>query len=171
VNEQELLQQAIDALRINDVYLRSSSAWLADDFEPKYDPGLDRLELQFKHLVTQSSVSILTEDADAGGEQIQLFRVHVELGSRWVDAKAVPEGDEKPVKAEIDATMVAEYVMSRDPGQEALKLFALKNASFHIWPYWREFLTMHCLRMNLPKLVLPAVQFASNHDGRPHETE
>ena len=171
MSEQQLLQQAIDVLRIHDVYLRSSDARLADGFEPKYDPGIDRLEIQFKHLVAQSSVLNLHEDTDEGAEPLQLFRVHVELGSRWVDTETSAEGEEQSVKAEINATMIAEYVMSEDPGPDALKLFALKNASFHIWPYWREYLTMQCLRMNLPKLVLPTVQFASNHEDQESHTE
>lgn len=58
--------------------------------------------------------------------------------------------------------MVAEYRMSEDPGKESLKEFALRNASYHIWPYWREYLMGQCLRMNLPKVILPAVQFAQN---------
>ena len=60
--------------------------------------------------------------------------------------------------------MVAEYQMDGNPGAEALKVFALKNASYHIWPFWREYLSSLCLRMNLPKVVLPIRQLASNHD-------
>jgi hypothetical protein len=64
------------------------------------------------------------------------------------------------VRAVISGLMVAEYDMREDPGEDALKEFALRNASYHVWPYWRELLASQCQRMNLPKLVLPAVQFA-----------
>ena len=154
----DALQKAIDHLQIHDVYLRSSEARLADGFEPKYD-DLDSVEVQFKHVVTHSNVLELDEGTDAG---VQLFRVFVELGTRWlgpVDNHS--DGDER-LLAQIDGLMVAEYRMQIDPGKDALKEFALKNASFHIWPYWREFLTTQCMRMNLPKLVMPAVQFAQN---------
>jgi hypothetical protein len=153
------LQEAIDSLKIRDVYLYSSSALLEDAFEPKYDPDLDKLEVQFKHAVTRSNVLELEE----GNKTINLFRVYVELGTRWVLPNLVQDSDSDPeIKAHIEGVMVAEYLMRSDPGPDALKQFAMKNASFHIWPYWREYLTSHCQRMNLPKLIMPAVQFASN---------
>lgn len=61
--------------------------------------------------------------------------------------------------------MVAEYRMTEDPGKDSLKAFALRNASHHVWPYWREYLMGQSLRMNLPKLILPAVQLARNQAG------
>lgn len=152
------LQDAIECLNIRDVYIRSSSAALEDSFEPKYGAELENLEIQFKHVVTQSNVLELEEDK---GNSIHLFRVFVELGTRWV-FPAKEGGDEPEVMAHIEGVMVAEYQMDKNPGPEALKAFALKNASFHIWPYWREYLSSQCLRMNLPKLVMPAKQFASN---------
>jgi hypothetical protein len=64
----------------------------------------------------------------------------------------------------IEATFVAEYSLNGKPEKEALDAFALKNASYHIWPYWREFLMSQSMRMNLPKIALPTVQFAVNKD-------
>lgn len=155
----EALQKAINCLRIRDVYLHSSRASLEDGFEPKYDSDLDRLEAQFKHIVTRSSILEL----DDGNRTINLFRVFVELGARWVVAGGKKNGDEDlEVKAYIEGTMVAEYLMLDDPGPETLNQFAMKNASFHIWPYWREYLTSQSVRMNLP---MPTVQFASNQDS------
>jgi len=155
------LQKAIDCLKIRDVYLYSSSASLEDAFEPKYDPDLDKLEMQFKHMVTRSNVLELEEDNNT----VNLFRVFVGLGTRWVLPNSEQDSvDDPEIKAHIEGVMVAEYLMQSDPGPDALKQFAMKNASFHIWPYWREYLTAHCQRMNLPKLVMPAVQFASNQD-------
>ena len=66
------------------------------------------------------------------------------------------------VAAVIEAEMMAEYAMATNPGHGALDVFARHNASFHVWPYWRELVSSQCLRMSLPKLVLPARQFASN---------
>lgn len=152
------LQDAIKCLNIRDVYMRSSSASLEDNFEPKYDSDLESLQVQFKHVVTHSNVLELEEDE---GKTIQLFRVFVELGTRWVFPAGEDDGDEE-VMAHIEGVMVAEYQMDRNPGSDALKVFALNNASFHIWPYWREYLSSQCLRMNLPKLVMPTKQFASN---------
>lgn len=156
------LQKAIDCLTIQDVYLRSSSAALEDAFEPKYNPDLDKLEVQFKHIVTQLNVLEMKKD----GDTMHLFRVFVELGARWVLPIENEDGADDPkVMAHIEGIMVAEYHMQPNPGTEALKAFAMQNSSFHIWPYWREYLTSHCLRMNLPKLVLPTRQFARNQSS------
>jgi hypothetical protein len=88
------------------------------------------------------------------------------LGTRWIIPCEEKNGDDDPeVKAHIEGVMVAEYLMQADPAPDALKQFALKNASFHIWPYWREYLSTQCLRMNLPKLIMPAVQFASGNNS------
>jgi hypothetical protein len=170
-----VLQEAIDALRIRDVYLRDSETYLADGFEPKYDPDADALEVQFQHVVTESSVLEVDDDGELPA---RLFRVFIRLGARLV---APLESDEKPqstphndpadgedrdsidpsrVRALIAGMMVAEYDLVGEPSEAALKAFALRNASYHVWPYWREFLATQCVRMNLPKVVLPAVQFA-----------
>lgn len=155
------LQKAIDCLKIHDVYLRSSEASLSEGFEPKYDPEINTLEIQFKHIVTYSNTLLLEEE---DRESTNLFRVFIEFGTRWVEASEEGPNDEdgECVKAKIEGVMVAEYRMEDDPGKEALKEFALNNASYHVWPYWREYLTTQCMRMNLPKIILPTMQIAQN---------
>ncbi len=160
------LQKAIDGLRIRDVYLRSSRSYLVDDFDPKYSPEVNSLDVQFKHVVTRAEVLALKE----GDADIRVFRVYIELGTRWVVLPESPSengsgesDDEAVIKAVIEATFLAEYLMENEPGQDALDAFALKNASYHVWPYWREYLMNQCMRMNMPKIVLPAVQFAANN--------
>jgi hypothetical protein len=153
------LQRAIDCLQIQDVYLRSAESSLAEGFEPKYDGEVDALSVQFRHVVTHSNVLVLEQEEE---EPVSLFRVFVELGVRWLEPGQEETEDEVEPKAYVRGVMVAEYRMTEDPGQGALKQFALRNASYHVWPYWREYLMGQCLRMNLPKLVLPAVQFAQN---------
>jgi hypothetical protein len=156
----DTLQKAIDSLLINDIYLRSTESSLSEEFEPKYDTGIDHLEVQFRHVVTHWSVLALEQE---GEDPVSLFRVFVDLGVRWLEPGTDGgDADDGRVKARIEAMMVAEYRMSEDPGKESLKEFALRNASYHIWPYWREYLMGQCLRMNLPKVILPAVQFAQN---------
>jgi hypothetical protein len=184
---QEVLQEAIDSLQIRDVYLRDSESYLAEGFEPKYDPDVDALEVQFQHVVTESSVLEIEENAELPA---RLFRVFIRLGARLVAppaessvassvaptesddaARAAPSTDQAgdqdresvdpgSVRALVTGMMVAEYDMVGKPSETALKAFALRNASYHVWPYWREFLASQCVRMNLPKVVLPAVQFA-----------
>jgi hypothetical protein len=155
----DALQRAIDCLQIDDVYLHASESRLAEGFEPKYQADLESLDVQFKHLVTHSSVLLVEEE---GQPSVQLFRVFVELGVRWLEPADRGGVEDERVRAEIGGVLVAEYRMQEDPGKDALKAFALRNASYHVWPYWREYLTAQCMRMNLPKLMLPAVQFAQN---------
>lgn len=156
----EHLQRAIDTLSIQDVFVRSSVLSIENDFDPKFNCDLDSLGVQFKHLVRKHEVLKLEND----GESLQVFRVHIELGARWVCADESSKKDENDlaVVAFIETTMVAEYLMQDHPGSEALEIFALRNASYHVWPYWREYLMNQAMRMNLPKTVLPAVQFAAN---------
>jgi len=160
------LQQAIDCLQIRDVLMRASQATLSEDFDPKYDSGVEALIIQLKHVVTQSQV-LEVEDGD---QTQQIFRVFVDLGARWVEAGSEEQGKagetapEPLVKAQIEATLIAEYALKEVPGKEALDAFALKNASYHVWPYWREFLSSQSQRMGLPKVVVPTVQFAHNHN-------
>lgn len=162
----EKLQRAIEALAIRDVHLRRGSASLADGFEPQYDVSLDALEVSLKHVVRRYEILQINSES----EEQSLFRVVVELGTRWMRPDTEEEqgdeekDDEEPV-AQVDATMVADYLMSEDPGEQALHAFARRNASYHIWPYWREYLSLQCLRMNMPKLTLPVMQAASNRDS------
>ena len=173
MDKKALLQQAIDCLKIQDVYLRSSNASLADDFEPKYAPDIEDLDVQYKHLVTQSSVLSLEEDsAEKSKNAVQLFRVFVTLGARWVTPTSKEDATEDDgIRAEIEAVMMAEYLMQKNPGQDALNEFALRNASYHIWPFWREYLTTQCMRMNLPKLMLPTMQVAQNIHAESNESD
>jgi hypothetical protein len=159
------LQQAIKCLRIRDVLVRSSQSSIAEDFDPVYDAEAEGLVVQLKHVVTRSQVM----EVEGDGQSQRLFRVFVDLGARWIEAppesvtKAQVNQPEPPVKALIEATMIAEYELTEELNKEALDVFALKNASYHVWPYWREFLSSQCQRMGLPKAVVPAVQFAKNH--------
>lgn len=161
------LQRAIDSLLIRDVFIRKANAFLADDFEPKYDEAVQDLQVELKHVVTYDQVL----ESVQGDENQRLFQVFIDLGARWVEPSTVGGEGEKQVEAEpivraqIEATLVAEYEMKDDPGQEARDAFASKNASYHVWPYWREYLSSQCLRMGLSKVVVPAVQFPFNHKG------
>ena len=153
------LQTAIDALTIEDVSLRSMAGEMADGYDPKFDPDAEELGVQIKHAV--SSFELL--DVGSGEQPVELLRVFIDLGVRWVrpaagDAEEDPDTSANEVGA-IKAVMVADYSMERNPGKDALEEFALQNASFHVWPYWREFVSNQCLRMNLPRLVLPTRQF------------
>lgn len=147
------LQAAIDSLKIQDVYVRDQVATCRNDFNPKYEADFDSLTVQHMHIVRQSNVL----EADEGDCLLQVF---IRLGARWVDPSE--DSEELSIKALIETEFIAEYSMTQKLDQEAIDEFSLKNASYHIWPYWRELLSSHCTRMQLPRLVMPTVQFAQN---------
>jgi len=152
------LQKAIDALEIEDVYVRTLVARCEDGFDPKYQADFDALELQSMHHVRESTF------VDAGADQ-RLLRVLIDLGVRWVEPAAT--GEEPLVRAIVEAGFVADYRVTAELDQASADEFALKNASYHVWPYWRELLAAQCARMHLPRLILPAVQLAHNRHGEP----
>lgn len=142
------LQQAIDALVIQDVYVKSCQAQCADDFDPK-STELEELLVQQMHIVHRSELV----DIDGDG---QLIRIYIRLGARWVNPK---EDSDPDIKAFVEADFISEYQMTAELEQKAIDEFALKNASYHVWPYWRELLSSQCERLRLPRVVLPTVQF------------
>ena len=161
------LQRAIDNLEIQDVYLRDLSASCAGDFDPKYDDDVTQLDLQWMHLVRSSTIVEFSADH-------QLLRVFIRVGVRWVDSldgdNEQDDGndDELLVRASIEAEFIAEYRITAELEQACIDEFCLKNASYHVWPYWRELLSNQCSRMHLPRLIIPAVQLA---DNRHQQTE
>lgn len=147
------LQKAIDNLQIQDVYLRDLVARCEGDFDPKYNADFESLLMQSKHHVKQSVVVELDS-------QEKLLRVFIEFGARWVDENI--QDDINAVKVLIEAEFIAEYSMKEMLEKTSIDEFSLKNASYHIWPYWRELLSSQCDRMHLPRAVLPMVQLAHN---------
>ncbi|WP_339867523.1 hypothetical protein [Pseudohongiella nitratireducens] len=147
------LQKAIETLKIHDVYVRDQVATCMNGFNPKYAPDIETLTVQHMHLVQQSSV-VEVDETNC------LLQVFIRLGVRWVDS--TEENEDLSVKAMIEGEFITEYAMNEKLDQQIIDEFALKNASYHVWPYWRELLSNHCTRMHLPRLILPTVQFAQN---------
>ena len=172
------LQKAIDSLKIQDVYVRDLLANCADGFDPKYNDGVAQLDVQMMHLVRKSDIIEFNESH-------QLLRVFVRMGVRWVsnadkdiensdgenDEKGDSEDDELLALASIEAEFVAEYRITAELEKACFDEFALKNASYHVWPYWRELLTNQCSRMHLPRVVLPAIQLADNRHQQSESLE
>lgn len=161
--DKDLLKQAQDALRIADVALRDTTCELKDRFDPKYEHP--DLEVQFLERTARSEV---LEIEDGGHSKHRLFRVYVDLGIRWIKRplklrarkhagkKVAPTAPVEPdVLARIEATFMAEYEMKGPVDQPALDEFALYNAPFNVWPFWREYVSSQANRMNLPKATMP----------------
>lgn len=145
------LQQAQQGLQFEDIFQRYTQSSLLDDFDPKFSGIEDTLSAQFKHSVVQSLVVTLKKES----ETLEIFRVQIDVGIRFLVENN--EQEAKPV-AQIEASYLVDYVITDTAllgATEALDEFALKNASYHLWPFWREFVMSQAQRMNLPKVPLP----------------
>lgn len=144
------LQKAIDCLHINDVYIHNSIANCADDFNPKYSDEIESLDLQNKHIVKGFKIAELNEKK-------LVLQVLIDFGMQWVTTT-----DKPSVRAIIEADFIVEYLMDEQLDDDCINGYSHLNASYHVWPYWREFLMSQCNRMQLPKIVLPTMQLAHN---------
>lgn len=161
----DLLQKAIRCLAITDVYLRDTHATLHKDFDPKIaGQQLDTMLRFGAERVDQVDVEQVAEDGEAR-QTVKLVRIHLAAGLRFAtaalgeDVHNNPDEMSKQVRAEITATYVAEYrVTCNDLDLDAVQEFARRNAGYHVWPYWREYVQSVCGRMHLPMVIMPMFQ-------------
>ena len=158
----QALERAKAVLDIQDVWLHQSSAWMAKDFDPKFSE-IEHIGVQYKHVVARATFAEVTD-----GEQQApyLYRVYIDLGMRIVSKEANPPN----ALASVEATLVAEYQTSEDPGEDALNAFAARNASHHVWPFWREYVVSQCDRMRLPRVMVPTMHLKHTAPSGTDET-
>jgi len=155
----QALERAKAVLNIQDVWMHQSYAWMAKDFDPKFS-DVELIGAQHKHVVARATFAEVT---DGQQHAPYLYRVYIDLGMRLVQVEentdAANEGDtDQPhVLASVEATLVAEYRTAEDPGEDALNAFAARNASYHVWPFWREYVVSQCDRMRLPRVMIPTM--------------
>ena len=150
------LQSAIDVLSIDAISIRSSHARLADSFDPKFDRDSNAITVNVQSRVDKYGVFLSNEEP----EKLYLS-VLVDFKVSLARSKSEDEdtdGEPEDIGS-IKATFAAYYLMADRPGDEALEKFAVQNAAFHIWPYWREYLANQCIRMNLAPIMVPMRQF------------
>lgn len=150
------LQRAIRHLSIMDVYLTATQAHHEAGFNPKAAHAFAGLKVQTMHLVRRSEVLETKDDTERF-----ILRVILGFGVRWIREAGSEEGSPE-VRALIEADYAAEYLMDERLDQETIDVFALRNASYHVWPYWREYLMSQCERLRMPRLILPIRQFPDN---------
>lgn len=129
------LPLAQQRLQFEDVFQRYIQASLLDDFDPKFSVTEQSLFTQLEHNVVQSWVLSLAKEH----ERLDIFRVQIDVGMRFMSKGAKQE--RKPV-AQIEASYLVGYRVTDDTlleDKEALDEFALKSASYHLWPFWCEF--------------------------------
>ncbi|MCG7898006.1 MAG: hypothetical protein JAY85_06065 [Candidatus Thiodiazotropha weberae] len=163
MSEEEYFQKAKDHLIPRDIYLRDSKLHFNKNFEPKYYIGQLASQLKFQSKGTQTAT--ITEKQGEKEVSIRLFRAEMELGVRIVDPQisSIEDQDSEKaldcIKAELTGNFIAEYIIDIDDIEsEALKLFADRNVTYHIWPFWREFVMDMMQRSRLPRVVMPTLQ-------------
>ncbi len=144
------LKLAQQNLEFESLFQNSVQAELMNDFEPKQTiTAKNSLNIQFRHAVTSSMVLEITNQ----NAQYKIFRVKITVGLRYLKAK-----NNQDVVAKIEANYSIDYLVQNEEllnNQDALDEFALKNASYHLWPFWREFAMAQAQRMSLPPVALP----------------
>lgn len=141
------LEKAKKGLQFEDVFQTSVSAWIKEGFDPKFDNS-DDYGFQLKQGVKQSKLLSIKE-AD---QSTEIFRVFIDVGIRLISDAS------DDALAQLEASYCIDYLVTDkllSADQSGLDEFALKNASYHLWPYWREYVMSQCTRMNLPKMPLP----------------
>jgi len=163
MDNEKAFQKAKDSLQFNDAYLKNTNCFTDDNFDPKA-ASWEEIAYQFIHVVKGSEVVSVIESEN---EEVYYFRVFVNVGCRFI-ASEDKDKDDPAILSIIEASFCSEYVMQdKDLDEDELKIFALQNASYHIWPFWREYLLNMCNRLNLPKVALPTMQLKpQNGDSR-----
>jgi hypothetical protein len=115
----------------------------------------DKREFDIEHKFGVNSFDV----KEAQDQKVVCFTF--EAGVRWASREKQPVDDEEEqtVIARIECIIVGCYLMKSEVSEDALREFAVKNCGIHVWPYWREFLTNHCDRLRLPRVMLPITQF------------
>lgn len=150
----EALKKAIDSLDLQDIALKSCAV----DVDQDCILGADAAKLQIQLRWGSKQASLLQAKEKASKGPRRLFVVEVGTTLRLVD-KPEDGSDaaaDAPPRALIDATFLATYrVKNEDVEAPALDEFATKNVIYHVWSYWREFLTNMLARSHLPPFTLP----------------
>ena len=154
----ESIQRAIEALSIVDVFPRSLSVTVSDDFDQKY--GEEPVRVQWRHGLRQVTILEVKSGEAADSEDIPIVHFTFETGLRYLtgETEDQEEVSESIVCAEILADIRAEYRLTNSIDEPSLEAFGSQNALFHIWPYWREIVQSLSARFRLPAFALPMYQ-------------
>jgi hypothetical protein len=153
----DAIKKAIDALTIQDIYLRSSRLSLAEDYDPKFG-----VEVKSTNLIWGvRRAQVLEVEETTSKEKMTLWKAEFQGRCRLLrneaDEKAPPDERMDPnALVVIDALFIAEYRMQdASAPKDALEAFSKHNVAYHVWPYWREYLHDVTSRALIPRVTLP----------------
>lgn len=159
----DLLRTAVSCLDIREILLADSRIHMDPSVNP-HDPFLTlRAEMSEGQQVMCEQVSGKTPE----GKDCRFVRFGFQFNLTLLSPAPAPvdeptvegQAPKEEVKVTIEAMLKGVYeVMTDDfPAQEVTQAF-IGNAKFHIWPYWREYVTHTISRMNLPTVTIPPYQ-------------
>ncbi|MEI8627931.1 hypothetical protein [Vibrio sp. M60_M70] len=156
----EDLKAAVSSLVIETVTLRDMLVSTYDDFDPELLPEDFGLNGQAYNGVTR--IQTLEDDNEP---DMQFIRFIFSSGIRFIsneDRKALKkqeiENEDVIPYIEFKATFSADYKSAVQLTQDQLRAFAKQHVSYHVWPYWREFIQSSCARLNIHPITIPPVR-------------
>lgn len=158
----EILRQVQERLQIRDVYLRKVSTEMSSDFIPILASG-DQFTVQTRINCAEIQAFDLSDKAQPE-RTTHMIEFHVEVGARFLRNNNPDSDDDHPPETDVEASKVVEInavfaaLYEYEEGeiaQRELRQFGDRNAPFHVWPYWREFLHSLTARIHLPGAVIP----------------
>ena len=157
-----LLNKAKELLRIQEVYLRHTTAFIEFNADPE---GINALIEAKNYETARGTNSLRVEELEINGEVVWEYHFYFFTGVRKTRDATEEEGrGEKSNKAKeefensifnISATFDAVYHSSEELDDDVLQEFSKSNVAYHIWPFWREHLHSMCSKMDLVKIEVP----------------
>lgn len=149
------LIKAQKSLNIRTVYLRSNQVVINDDLDPLCFGDKESTTQGFHNVTGVIENTISTGDEN----NIWEYKFNVAIGLRSItdgdEDVSLEDPDYKPL-LEIVANFQARYESINQLSEDEIKAFSVDNVTFHVWPYWREFVQSSCSRIGLnPILDVP----------------
>lgn len=163
------------ALWLKDVFVRECYARIDESYMP-FEGITEEIDVQTKIQATHHRVVTRqldeSEVASDGDTERQIVEFKVLAAARFVaedaDDAADPDVDQDADQddrfGEVVAVFSAVYFMMEPVDEATLVEFGMRNATFHVWPYWRELLHSTTGRLRLPPTVLPMFKIAPIED-------
>lgn len=145
----ELIAQASSKLVLFQIAKRSSSFTIND----KYNPPIDDFELSYQLRANLSRLSVMESE----GAPSPVVRFDIETAIRLISGSPdeAEQLSDQEVLAELIATHSVYFYLNGEVPEEALREFGQYNATFQVWPYWREFVQSQFARAQIPVFSIP----------------
>ncbi len=151
--------RAVASFDVEDIFLAASQC----EVNPNFNPTQAFTDVGFQHRVTpDKSVLLQVRTLAEGGEELFFVRYSVTGEIRFLmPGIPIDKSDlsSSELMATIRLTFFADYRCSKESfsDKDVIASF-VRNAVFHVWPYWREAVSDLCGRMRLPRVTIPMLR-------------